>query len=222
MRGGTGRAVVNPGTPHEQVLAPLSDGTVLRRGDILLLETGGGGGHGHPFDRPAEQVLQDVRDGFVSVEAARRDYGVAIAAMRWTKRPRDAARRDASVGEGVPPQGLCRCHRLTFAVAVDIGGTFTDITLSDSATGRQWRAKTPSTPADPSEAFLAGVMLALAEAGATAAGDRPRAAWHDGRHQPDPGRQDRAHRAGDHRRAFATCWRSAGRTFRARPTCSPG
>ena len=79
MRGGTGRAVVNPGTPHERKLAPLSDGTVLRRGDILLLETGGGGGHGHPFDRPAEQVLQDVRDGFVSVGAARRDYGVAIA-----------------------------------------------------------------------------------------------------------------------------------------------
>ena len=37
---------------------------------------------------------------------------------------------------------------------------------SDSATGRQWRAKTPSTPADPSEAFLTGVQLALAEAGA--------------------------------------------------------
>ena len=34
-----------------------------------------------------------------------------------------------------------------FAAAVDIGGTFTDITLLDSTTGRQWRAKTPSTPA---------------------------------------------------------------------------
>ena len=79
LQGGTGRAVVNPGTPHEQNLAPLSDGTVLRRGDILLIETGGGGGHGHPFDRPAERVLQDVRDGFVSAEAARRDYGVVIA-----------------------------------------------------------------------------------------------------------------------------------------------
>jgi N-methylhydantoinase A len=52
-----------------------------------------------------------------------------------------------------------------FAVAVDIGGTFTDITLVDSATGREWRAKTPSTPADPSEAFIAGVMLALSDAG---------------------------------------------------------
>jgi N-methylhydantoinase B len=78
MQGGTGRAVVNPGTPREQELAPLSDGTVLRHGDILLLETGGGGGNGHPFDRPAERVLRDVMDGFVSVEAARRDYGVAI------------------------------------------------------------------------------------------------------------------------------------------------
>ncbi|HUB13717.1 MAG TPA: hydantoinase B/oxoprolinase family protein [Acetobacteraceae bacterium] len=76
--GGTGRAVVNPGTPDEVLLAPLSDGTVLRRGDILLIETGGGGGHGHPFDRPAEQVLHDIRDGFVSVEAARREYGVVM------------------------------------------------------------------------------------------------------------------------------------------------
>jgi N-methylhydantoinase A len=53
-----------------------------------------------------------------------------------------------------------------FAAAVDIGGTFTDITLLDSTTGRQWRAKIPSTSGDPSEAFLAGVMLALTDAGA--------------------------------------------------------
>ena len=52
------------------------------------------------------------------------------------------------------------------AVAVDIGGTFTDVTLADRMTGRLWRAKTPSTPADPSEAFLTGVMLALTDAGA--------------------------------------------------------
>ena len=50
-------------------------------------------------------------------------------------------------------------------VAVDIGGTFTDITLQDAATGEAWTAKTPSTPADPSEAFLTGVGLALSAAG---------------------------------------------------------
>ncbi len=49
-------------------------------------------------------------------------------------------------------------------VAVDIGGTFTDVTLQDAATGRAWTAKTPSTPANPSEGFITGVTLALTEA----------------------------------------------------------
>ena len=52
------------------------------------------------------------------------------------------------------------------AVAVDIGGTFTDVTLQGE--GRAWRAKVPSTPADPSAAFMAGVEAALALAGAEA------------------------------------------------------
>jgi N-methylhydantoinase B len=70
--------VVNPGTARERVLAPLSDGNVLVKGDVLLLETGGGGGHGHPHDRAAERVLDDVLDGFVSVAAAREEYGVVV------------------------------------------------------------------------------------------------------------------------------------------------
>ncbi len=55
------------------------------------------------------------------------------------------------------------------AVAVDIGGTFTDVALQDRSTGRVWRAKTPSVPADPSQAFVAGVRLALDQAGREAA-----------------------------------------------------
>lgn len=54
------------------------------------------------------------------------------------------------------------------AIAIDIGGTFTDVSLIDRASGQVWRAKTPSVPSDPSEAFLVGIRLALAEAGATA------------------------------------------------------
>jgi N-methylhydantoinase A len=57
----------------------------------------------------------------------------------------------------------------SFAVAVDIGGTFTDVALVDHATGRSWRAKTPSIPSDPSLAFLNGIRLALEQAGATPA-----------------------------------------------------
>lgn len=44
----------------------------------LLIEAGGGGGFGDPFERPVDEVLHDVRDGVVSIGAARRDYGVAI------------------------------------------------------------------------------------------------------------------------------------------------
>ena len=76
--GRPGRVVVNPGTPEERVLQPLSDGNRLVRGDVLVIETGGGGGHGHPFDRPPEEVLADVEGGFVSADAAIRDYGVVI------------------------------------------------------------------------------------------------------------------------------------------------
>ena len=50
------------------------------------------------------------------------------------------------------------------SLAIDIGGTFTDVALQDGA-GRLWRAKTPSTPHDPSEAFLTGVHLVLGAAG---------------------------------------------------------
>jgi N-methylhydantoinase B len=78
MSGGAGRAVVNPGTSRERVLRPLSDGNRLVRGDLLRIETGGGGGHGHPFDRPPEAVLEDVLGGFVSEEAAAKHYGVVI------------------------------------------------------------------------------------------------------------------------------------------------
>jgi N-methylhydantoinase A len=57
-----------------------------------------------------------------------------------------------------------------FVVAVDIGGTFTDIALLDAASGQVWRAKTPSVPEDPSRAFMTGVDLALAQAEARHAG----------------------------------------------------
>ena len=53
----------------------------------------------------------------------------------------------------------------SLAVAVDIGGTFTDIALHDTVSGQVWRAKTPSIPNDPSQAFITGVRLALEQAG---------------------------------------------------------
>src|SRR5436305_1452683 len=49
----------------------------------------------------------------------------------------------------------------TAVLGIDTGGTFTDVTLIDPASGRMWNAKTPSTPADPSVAFGAGIAEVL-------------------------------------------------------------
>jgi N-methylhydantoinase B len=76
--GRPGRCVVNPGRPDERPLPPMSDGNVLRKGDVLRLSTSGGGGWGHPFDRALERVRRDVLAGVVSAAAAREDYGVII------------------------------------------------------------------------------------------------------------------------------------------------
>src|SRR5215813_3618509 len=53
-----------------------------------------------------------------------------------------------------------------YAVAVDVGGTFTDVTLTDLDTAEVSSLKTPSTPRDPSIGFLTGVEKVLALAGA--------------------------------------------------------
>jgi N-methylhydantoinase B len=47
-------------------------------GDGFLVEVGGGGGFWNPFHRDPQSVLADVCSGYVSVEVARRDYGVVI------------------------------------------------------------------------------------------------------------------------------------------------
>src|SRR5881628_2960613 len=55
---------------------------------------------------------------------------------------------------------------MAYRLGVDVGGTFTDLFLvSDGNGGGQFRVKTPSTPADPSQGVLNGVRRICAEAG---------------------------------------------------------
>jgi len=46
-------------------------------------------------------------------------------------------------------------------IGVDTGGTFTDVVAFDETTGQLTTTKTPSTPADPAEGFIAGVHKVL-------------------------------------------------------------
>ena len=48
-----------------------------------------------------------------------------------------------------------------YALAIDVGGTFTDIVLLNLTTGDFQLLKTPSTPDDPSRGFIAGITRIL-------------------------------------------------------------
>jgi N-methylhydantoinase B len=52
----------------------------IRRGDVVRILTGTGGGWGDPLEREPELVAADVRNGFVKIEAARDVYGVVVDA----------------------------------------------------------------------------------------------------------------------------------------------
>jgi N-methylhydantoinase B len=76
--GGTGKVVLHrDGEPPRDLYKEWD--VPLLPGDILEVQTGGGGGFGPGFERNAELVALEVRRGFVSPEAAGRDYGVALA-----------------------------------------------------------------------------------------------------------------------------------------------
>jgi N-methylhydantoinase B len=51
---------------------------VLNRGDVFSVRGGGGGGIGDPLLRAAELVVKDVKDGYVTRQAARTAYGVVL------------------------------------------------------------------------------------------------------------------------------------------------
>lgn len=50
----------------------------IKRGQRVRLETPGGGGFGDPMTRDPARVARDFQFGYVSGEAARQDYGVAL------------------------------------------------------------------------------------------------------------------------------------------------
>jgi N-methylhydantoinase B len=76
--GRKGCCTINPGTTDEKQLPSRFGDYCLRKGDLLRLERPGGGGLGDPLERIAEKVLEDVRQGYVSIDRARSDYGVVV------------------------------------------------------------------------------------------------------------------------------------------------
>ncbi|MGE0699363.1 MAG: hydantoinase B/oxoprolinase family protein [Hyphomicrobiaceae bacterium] len=57
--------------------------SVINPGTTVRIELPGGGGFGTPVARDPAAVLADVRNGYVSREAAEREYGVVVDTARW-------------------------------------------------------------------------------------------------------------------------------------------
>ncbi|GIW05557.1 MAG: 5-oxoprolinase [Dehalococcoidia bacterium] len=78
-RAGAGaRFVINPHTAAEQVVDYKATDLRVEAGDLLSIQTPGGGGWGDPLERDPEAVARDVADGSVSETAAFEQYGVVL------------------------------------------------------------------------------------------------------------------------------------------------
>jgi N-methylhydantoinase B len=76
--GGKGRLLRNPGAEREQVLPSKIGQIAIDAGETVRIETPGGGGFGHPAERPVEMIAADLRDEIMTEEYARAGYGDAL------------------------------------------------------------------------------------------------------------------------------------------------
>ena len=81
LPGGKGACLVNPESNAAKQLPSRFGDHRLQRSDLIRIERPGGGGLGDPFKRPVDKVVDDVRQGYVSIERARTHYGVALHAV---------------------------------------------------------------------------------------------------------------------------------------------
>ena len=71
-------------------------GHPVRQGDVVIMESAGGGGYGDPLERDPEAVRTDVLAGFVSAERAREGYGVVLAPAGEVDREATEAARESA------------------------------------------------------------------------------------------------------------------------------
>jgi len=68
------------GRTGERRLIGKEKGLALKPGDLVCVETGGGGGYGPPSERRIDAIQRDLDGGYVSRAAAERDYAITIEA----------------------------------------------------------------------------------------------------------------------------------------------
>ncbi|WP_083402250.1 hydantoinase B/oxoprolinase family protein [Bacillus sp. MUM 116] len=71
-------AWLNPGREDEQYLGAIFSNVKVKNGDSFTRPSAGGGGLGDPLERDPKAILEDVADEYVSIDRAKKDYGVII------------------------------------------------------------------------------------------------------------------------------------------------
>jgi N-methylhydantoinase B len=65
---------INPGTPEARAMLKVNR-LPLKAGDVIVCQSGGGGGFGDPKDRDPALVEEDLAEGFITLDEARSQYG---------------------------------------------------------------------------------------------------------------------------------------------------
>jgi N-methylhydantoinase B len=139
-------------------------GHAIAAGDVVVMQSAGGGGFGDPLTRDPERVRRDVRAGYVSAERARHGYGVVLTAAgdvdvtaTAAERAKLAAarRRFPIVADEREPyegrRGRHRVLRVAPALAGALGletGTLVELLGRHPAPLRAWVRIDPDAPAD--------------------------------------------------------------------------
>ena len=76
LDGIAGAVTVNPGSPYERRYVGLISNVMLEKGDVVRVETGSAGGAGNPKERDRGRVVSDLRNGYITTDAAVQVYGL--------------------------------------------------------------------------------------------------------------------------------------------------
>jgi N-methylhydantoinase B len=73
-----GAAIIPKGTVEPVVWRGKLTRYPLKQGDLARLITGTGGGYGNPLERSVERVQDDVKNGYITLDQAKQDYGLTL------------------------------------------------------------------------------------------------------------------------------------------------
>ena len=117
-----GLSLLRSGSSEEEWLGSVFSDVPLASGDRFSRPTAGGGGYGDPLERDPQLVCEDVADDYVSIERARKDYGVVLRVIdadlaeyaveyAATERERARIRAQRRAWLAVPPLDVAQRYR---------------------------------------------------------------------------------------------------------------